>query len=57
MHLNMWSPTGGTFKEIMVPLGGVALLEEVQNWGWDLSFYSISVLPVTVLCFLFVDEM
>lgn len=35
MYLNIWLPHGGS---VWKGLGGVALLEEVCGWEWDLRF-------------------
>ena len=38
-------------------LGGVALLEDVHDWGWALRFQRPVPSPSPSLCFLFMDHM
>lgn len=45
MYLNIWSPIGGTFKEVMKPIG-VALLEKAHHWRQALGVDSL--LPFSV---------
>jgi hypothetical protein len=42
----------GRVYTLPIPLGGLALLEEVSHWKWTLRGYSLTSLPVCIPCFL-----
>lgn len=55
-YLNTRFPLGGAVWEVMGPLRGAALLEEVDQWGRALRVSILGLLPVCSVCFLIVTK-
>lgn len=57
MLMGLWPQLVVLFWNIVEPLGGRALLEDVGDWGWSLLLYNLALLPFLPLGSMRVSEM
>lgn len=47
------APPTGAVRDVMEPLVGGALVQEMPPWKWALRFSSLAPLPALTFCFLY----